>query len=299
VFYYDAHNHLCDPRLESFQGDLLEALSRFPLRAAVVNSSGEEEWGAISKLADTFSWVIPAFGIHPWNAGQSLSGWRERLIRLLDSHPKATMGEIGLDRWIQNHDIALQRDTFEWQLSLAAQRSLPVSIHCLKAWGLLLEVLQSNALPQCGFLLHSYSGPEEMISQFTKLGAYFSFSPYFLHERKVAQRDVFTKITMDRLLVETDAPDMWPPEERNAHPLCERGTGKPLNHPLNIEVAYAGLAEARGLSVEALGKSVEANFWRLFGNTGNTGSDGEGSDEKQGCGPAKECGTEDQRHGFT
>ena len=268
MFYFDAHNHLSDRRLDPFREAILPELERMGVSAAVVNSSEEEEWEAISQLAARLEWIIPAFGIHPWNAAQARPGWRQRLLQLLDFHPNATLGEIGLDRWIPNPDLPLQREIFLWQLSVAAERNLPVSIHCLKAWGLLLEILQAHPLPQPGFLLHSYSGPEEMVAQFAKLGAYFSFSPYFLHERKAVQREVFAKIPADRLLVETDAPDMWPPEGRNIHPLSDPENGKPLNHPLNIEVAYAGLAEVRGFSLDTLEEVVAGNFQKLFGKVG-------------------------------
>lgn len=264
MFLYDAHNHLCDPRLEPIRGEILQELEGINLRAAVVNSSGEAEWEPLSKLASKHSWIIPAFGIHPWNVHRARVGWQARLLALLEAHPNATVGEIGLDRWIRDYDINLQREVFSWQLALAAERDLPVTIHCLKTWGLLLEILQSSPLPKRGFLLHSYSGPQEMVVAFSKLGARFSFSPYFLHERKAAQREIFSRIAADRLLVETDAPDMWPPDERNPHPLHEADSRKPLNHPLNIEVAYAGLAEVRQVPVEDLADQVEANFKQLF-----------------------------------
>jgi TatD DNase family protein len=264
VIYFDAHNHVCDPRLNPFRDQVLADLSHIDLRGSVVNSSSEREWGDISDLALRFPWVIPAFGIHPWYVEQAGEGWRERLVHRLDAHPNATLGEIGLDRWIANCDIALQQEIFVCQLSLAAERNLPVSIHCLKAWGLLLEILRQTPLPACGFLLHSYSGPEEMVRDFAGLGGRFSFSPYFLHERKAAQREVFRRIPEECLLVETDAPDMWPPEERNQHPLREDLGTKALNHPANIEVAYAGLAEVRGIPLKTLAAVVATNFNRLF-----------------------------------
>jgi Tat protein secretion system quality control protein TatD with DNase activity len=59
---------------------------------------------------------------------------QDRLGFVLDAVP-AAIGEIGLDRWIENPDLPLQEKTFREQLRLAALRELPVSIHCLKAWG--------------------------------------------------------------------------------------------------------------------------------------------------------------------
>ena len=43
-----------------------------------------------------------------------------------------------------------QEDVFVWQLRLAAERDLPVSIHCLQAWGRLHELLRDNPLPSAG-----------------------------------------------------------------------------------------------------------------------------------------------------
>jgi TatD DNase family protein len=235
------------------------------IRAAVVNGTSEEDWPAVAALAAAYSWVRPSFGLHPWRVAERSEEWQERLLRQLDAHPRAVIGEIGLDRWIEGHDLALQTDIFRSQLEIAAERNLPVAVHCLKAWGALWDAVRAGPLPACGFLLHSYGGPAEMVEGFARHGAYFSFSGYFLAERKEAQREVFREIPPDRLLVETDAPDMAPPAWRNLHPLGEDADGKAINHPANLEVAYAGLAEIRGLEVEVLGEQIEGNFSRLFG----------------------------------
>src|ERR1019366_5990338 len=126
-------------------------------------------------------------------------------------------------------------------LQIAAARNLPVSIHCLQAWGRLHELLRDHPRPARGFVLHSFGGPAEMIPAFAKLGAYFSFPGYFLHERKPRQRETFRQVPPDRLLIETDAPDQPLPDEKVLHPLVA-ADGRPLNHPANLVAVYAGLA---------------------------------------------------------
>jgi TatD DNase family protein len=140
-----------------------------------------------------------------------------------------------------------------------------VSIHCLQAWGKLLELLQAGPRPNRGFLLHSYGGPAEMIGSLTKLGAYFSFPGYFIHERKLRQRETFRHVPLDRLLIETDAPDQLLPDERIRHPLLDPKTSQPINHPANLGAVYQFVAEWLDRPLETLAARLEENFARLFG----------------------------------
>ncbi|MGB8168284.1 MAG: TatD family hydrolase [Chthoniobacteraceae bacterium] len=260
---YDAHNHLHDARLAPHLPAILETLRPIDLLGAVVNGTREDDWEAVAALAADHSWIMPSFGLHPWQVSTRSVVWLDKLRDQLDAHPLAGVGEIGLDRWIKDHDLDDQRVVFTAQLSVAAERNRPVTIHCIQAWGALWEIIRTHPLPACGFLIHAYGGPAEMVPGFVERGGYFSFSPYFLHERKSAQRDIFRQIPPERLLVETDAPDLRPPDERNAHPLTD-ASGLPINHPANIAISYSGLAEVRGLEPAALEALVAENFARLF-----------------------------------
>ena len=261
---FDAHNHLQDERLDGCRAAIMGGLPEMGLAEAVVNGSGEDDWADVAKLARDYEWVRPAFGLHPWYVKERTSEWKTRLVEWLDKFPRAVVGEIGLDRWIENPDTEAQVECFRWQLELAAERSRPATVHCLRAWGLLDEVLRASRLPGAGFLLHSYGGPAEMIPGFVKLGAYFSLSPYFGHERKAAQLAVFAQVPLERLLAESDAPDMWPPAHLNRHPLSAADGGT-INHPANLRVSYELLAKVRGMEVEALSGQIAENYRRLFG----------------------------------
>ena len=230
----------------------------------VVNGACESDWPQVLALAKSYPEVLPSFGYHPWYLSERTPDWLANLKHFLDAVPSA-VGEIGLDRWKPDLLYACQEEVFLAQLHLAAERNLPASIHCLQAWGRMLELLQSHPRPARGFLLHSYGGPKEMIKSFADLGAYFSFPGYYAHERKARQRETFRHIPADRLLIETDAPDQQLPEELNRFPLTDVTTDKPINHPANVGAVYEHVAHLRGLSVEQLTRQVEGNFLRLFG----------------------------------
>lgn len=278
IAYHDAHNHLQDEWLAPHLDKIADQLAALPLRAAVVNGTCENDWPSVSELSQRFSWIVPSFGLHPWDAGNRSPVWQEKLSAVLAAHPKAGVGEIGLDRWIlerarpddprldglRRAPLDEQIDVFRAQLELAAKDNRAATIHCLDAWGALDEVLRRAKLPARGFLLHAYSGPTEMIRGFAERGAYFSFNGSFLDERHARHRDTFKNIPRDRLLIETDAPAMPLPQPWRSHKLPPSPTGQPINHPGNIEAAYAGLASVLGLSIEALAAQVEVNFTSFF-----------------------------------
>lgn len=257
---FDAHNHLQDERLQPYLQTMLEATRRENIKRMVVNGSTEGDWAAVLGLASRFPEVLPSCGLHPWYVKERSPEWQKNLITCLDRCP-AGIGEIGLDRWIEGHDLVDQSEVFAWQLRLAAERNVPASIHCLQAWGKLLQILQSNPRPACGFLLHSFGGPRELVEPLAALGAYFSFPGYFAHDRKRRQRETFRTVPPNRLLIETDAPDQLLPVPR--YPL--QAEGKPLNHPANLVAVYQFAADWFGDDVETLALRVQDNFRRLFG----------------------------------
>src|ERR1039458_7449832 len=261
---YDAHNHLHDDRLAPYREAVLAAAQRENVVKMVVNGSCEADWPEVLALARQHTQVIPSFGYHPWYVKERSPDWQQALVRHLDAVPSA-VGEIGLDRWVRDYDLEQQQEVFVWQLRLAAERNLPLSIHCLQAWGPLLDILRAEPHPACGFLLHSYGGSAELVAPLAELGAYFSLPGYFAHERKTRQREAFRQVPPDRLLIETDAPDQLLPPDRAEYPLTDAASGKSINHPANLVAVYRFASELRNEPLEPLAMTVEENFQRLFG----------------------------------
>ena len=279
---FDAHNHLQDDRFAGQQETLVDTAKRAGVQRMVVNGACESDWQAVLALAQKSDIVIPSLGFHPWYLHECSPGWLDRLDSLLGGNA-AAVGEIGLDRWILKQpasflstyspafgdrepaSIDLQAAAFVAQLELAARHGVPASIHCLHAWGLLEEILRKHQRPAT-LILHSYGGPAEMVPGLARMGAYFSFPGYFLHDRKARQREAFKSVPIDRLLVETDAPDQVPPARWISHPLHDPATGKVLNHPANLESIYTGLAGYLELPEEELAARIESNFHAAFGD---------------------------------
>jgi TatD DNase family protein len=259
---FDAHNHLQDQGLAPHLDGVIETLERMGIAGAVVNGTIDGDWEAVARLGRERAWVIPSYGVHPWKVAERAEDWEERLRARLDGG--GVIGEIGLDKWKEGLDFADQERVFRTQLQMAVERNVPATIHCLRAWGALWDIVRTEPVPACGFLLHAYGGPAEMIEGFAKRGGYFSFNGSFLEEKRSRKREAFLTVPLERLLVETDAPAMALPQEKERYRLPERANGERMNHPGNIAAAYQGLAELRRMKLEELAGAVEENFRRLF-----------------------------------
>jgi TatD DNase family protein len=227
----------------------------------VVNATSEADWPAVEALALAHpGCVSPAFGIHPWKAHTASPGWLERLKSMLDKNPRASIGECGLDQWVKSPPLEIQRPVFTAQLRLARELGRPVTIHCLKAWGALFDAFAEEPPPP-RFLMHSFGGSIETARRLLPLGAFFSFSGHFLHPRKDVVLEVFRRLPRERILLETDAPDMLPPVEVISHPLPDNS-----NHPANLAAIGRALAARLGMKAEELARITRDNAetWMAF-----------------------------------
>ena len=260
--WFDAHLHLQDDRLGDAR-EVAREMKRCGVETAVIDATRQSDWNEVHKLiawsmGEEVPELLPAYGIHPWQAHTAGEDWLDDLQDYLVTHPKASIGEVGLDTWIKDPDLEVQRPVFRSQLELAAHLSKTMSIHCLKAWGPLMEELKACP-PTAPFLMHSYGGSIEYARQLLDLGAYFSFSGYFLQPRKVAVVEVFKQLPVDRILIETDAPDMTPPDETVTHALADG-----VNHPANLPAIGGALAKELGMTVPELAELTAGNAKACF-----------------------------------
>lgn len=255
----DAHNHLQDARLGE-RAPCIATARHAGISRCVVNATHEGDWLEVENLAASEpDFVVPSFGLHPWHAHTASPEYLENLRALLEKHPAAGIGECGLDGWISAPPLAVQGPVFIAQVRLAQEMERPLTIHCLKAWGALIQAFDETPPPP-RFLMHSFGGSIEIARRLIQLGAYFSFSGYFLETRKAAVREVFRQLPRDRILLETDAPDMLPPPECITHALPNG-----QNHPANLPAIGTALAAILGMPAAELAELTRENTGRWLG----------------------------------
>lgn len=257
----DAHLHLQDPRLCQTK-ELIAAMHQSGIRHCVVNGTSPDDWLKVHSLHQQHpNLIFPSYGLHPWHAESAAAhpNWLATLENFVGQSDFPAIGECGLDRWVKGWQRELQEPIFLEQIHLATRLNARLTIHILRAWGWFLDLLRAHKTPARGFLLHSYNGSCELLGELLDRGAYFSFSGHYLHERKQTQQEALRQIPLDRLLIETDAPDMTPPAAHISYPLADQ-----LNHPANLPRIYAALSELLKVPLPKLTEQVTANFQQFF-----------------------------------
>ncbi len=248
----DTHCHLdLSPLADDLPAVLDRALSA-GVRRFVVPGVTAEAWPAIAAVADTFEPVIPCFGLHPFHAASFSDETLTQLSRFLPQ--AAAIGEIGLDYVQPGADREQQRTAFRRQLRLAVESGLPVLIHCRRAFNDLLTILREERVGAVGGIMHAFSGSPEVARQCLQLGLLIAISGTVTYGNAVRPLAVARAVPLERLVLETDAPDMTPEPWRGQS-----------NEPSFIVAVARAVAAIKGVELAAVAEATTRNALRLFG----------------------------------
>lgn len=215
---------------------------------------------AAVKLASDDSRIRPAAGWHPLFPPEQPATVGQELARILDHNTGVgIIGEIGLDYWEPSTDRDSQKAMFQDQLAIAAERFYPVIIHLRKAWDDFAAIV--SGFRNLHFILHMYGGSSEQARQLMDRlpHVWFSFGGPAVREHATRAHKTIRSIPRERILLETDAPDLPPP-----------GTTSP-NTPANLPMIGAALAGILEMDTGELARITSANAQEAFQWTAGNG----------------------------
>jgi len=256
----DTHCHL---NMEQFNFDLPDvinnAISQNITKIVVPGVDLPSSERAID-LAENFSNVFAAIGIHP-NEGNK---WDRSTLKELSSmatHPKVVaIGEIGLDFHWDDCPKNLQREIFEKQLDLAKSLSLPVIIHSRNSLNDVIKIIENwklgsqfNDPKELSGILHSFEGDFESAQIATNLGFLIGIGGPVTYKNSTDKQSIAEKLDLNWIVLETDAPFLTP------HPF----RGK-RNKPEYINLIAEKIAQIRKTQIKLISQATTRNANRLF-----------------------------------
>ncbi|MBU25297.1 MAG: hypothetical protein CMD99_04625 [Gammaproteobacteria bacterium] len=230
--------------------ELMPASSESVKKAAAAVSV---EFIATGTNPDQWDWLVDrtsflAFGLHPRYAVQT-SDWMSLLEGYLRENPRYAMGEIGLDFRRQMPIREEQEIVFESQLALAKELDRPVIIHAVKSHPEVISALKRVGLSR--FVIHAFSGSEDIAADYLAMGGYLSAGGLLTRMPRPKTLQVFRSMPLNRLLLETDAPDLPP-------------AGMDHSSPEYLPIIAQSLASDLDINLSALEQLSYSNACALF-----------------------------------
>ena len=260
--FIDTHAHLSHP---DFAEELPEMIAR-------AHTAGVEKIVSIGPdleaarrtldIARQFDGVYATVGLHPGDVPHVALCDMKELRQLAVDPEVVAIGETGLDYYRDpKNDAALrqqQKDLFWAQLELAKERRLPVVIHNRAAEADILEILRAHAgsLPKDWRpwgVMHCFSGDEKFAFDCLEIGLFISYTGILTFKNAAALRDVAKKVSLDSVMLETDAPYLAPAPHRGKR-----------NEPAYVPLIAETLARTKGITVEEVARATTENAQRLF-----------------------------------
>lgn len=251
--YIDTHVHLnADQYEEDLQLVIDRALEAKVNYMVVIGFDRKTIERAIS-LAEKYDFIYAVVGWHPVDA---IDCTEEDLLWIeeLAVHPKVVaIGETGLDyHWDKSpHDI--QQEIFRKQIRLAQKVNLPIVIHNRDATEDVIRILQEEHAEITGGVMHCFGGSVETAKICINLNFMISLGGPVTFKNAKTPKEVATEISLDHLMIETDAPYLAP------HP--HRGK---RNEPSLVPLVAEEIARLKNISVNEVAKATTKNAIKFY-----------------------------------
>ncbi|MCX4028085.1 TatD family hydrolase [Endozoicomonas sp. SM1973] len=253
--YFDSHCHLDFNEFDHNRSQVLANCERLRVSSIFVPGISESGWQrqlAIIEQQMTNVSLHYGFGLHPYFLNEHDSNALECLETMLATHQPLAVGEIGLDFMLDENGFDKQYRLLQKQLVIAKIAQLPVVLHIRKAYDQVLKLLRQVKLKEGG-IVHAFAGSEQQAKHFIELGFKLGFGGAVTYTRASKLRKLVTCLSLENIVLETDAPDMLPS-------FVKTGCNSPENIPKIAEI-IAGLRE---IDVGSLTKQTTQNTKQAF-----------------------------------
>lgn len=251
--FIDSHVHLADPAFDDDRDAVIARAREAGARALVCIGESIDA----ATRAEALSAAYPGFvfftaGVHPHDAGSFDPLNDPPRLRDFLQRGAVAIGECGLDYHYDHSPRDLQRRAFATQLAIAAETARGVVVHTREAVDDTIAMVREAGQAGIQGVLHCFGGPVALAEVAIEAGWYLSFSGIVTFKKW--DDDALLRLPPDdRLLVETDAPYLAPVPYRGKR-----------NEPGYAALTLARVAQARGVSADALGDATSANAARFF-----------------------------------
>jgi len=213
----DTHSHIY---AEEFDTDRKETIERAKAAGVShiilpnIDTSSIERLSSLAKSDTSYFYV--ANGLHPTSVNSDYRSeldviFSDSTIEMLSNI--VSVGEIGMDLYWDDTYISEQKYVFDYQLSYAKSKNLPVIIHCRNAFPQIMDVLDAYKGVGLTGVFHCFSEDYEAAKRVLDMGFLIGIGGVLTYKKSTLS-EVVAKVPLTSILLETDSPYLAPVPHR-------------------------------------------------------------------------------------
>ena len=250
---FETHAHYDDEAFDEDRDVLLSSMRENGIEYIVNVGANLKSTAASIALAQKYSFIYAAAGVHPSDTGEldeeSFLWLKEQCLL----EKVVAVGEIGLDYYWDNVERSVQKFWFERQLDLAREMKKPVIIHSRDAAKDTFDIMTAKNAGEMGGVVHCYSYSPEMALDYVKMGFYIGVGGVVTFQNGKKMKEVVEAVPMERILLETDSPYLSPVPNRGKR-----------NTSLNLPYVAQKIAEIKGISYDEVVAVTAENAKKMY-----------------------------------
>ena len=243
----DTHCHLDHPVLFKNIERVIKNSINNDIERIVVPSVSPENLNEVIKITQRFDLCSLALGFHPFFADRVKDEDFKKLSLLLVEHDAVAVGEIGLDKFLDNIPLRIQERIFKNQLDIANNLELPIIVHARGMIDPITKYIREKKIK--GGIVHAFNGSFQQADQLIKLGFKLGFGGVITYERAKHVRSLAKNLPIESIVLETDSPDMNPSWLENTLP----------NEPAQLKKISKIFCQLRGVDTKRIACILRRN----------------------------------------
>ena len=249
--FIDTHCHFDAPDFDDDRQTILQQTLELGITDLILPAIHAQSWSNLRQMCQQSPHLHASYGLHPVYLKKHQSADLTALRAQLMLGDAVAIGECGLDFFLPELNQHDQEILFVAHLQLAQEFALPLIIHARRALDTVLKHLRRFS--GLRGVVHSFAGSQQQADMLIKQGFYLGVGGTCTYPRAQRLRSVISHVPLERLLLETDAPDQPDSQWQGQR-----------NYPLRLPFIAATLATLRGDNIASIAAATTANAITLF-----------------------------------
>jgi TatD DNase family protein len=249
----DTHAHLYLEQFDTDRHDMVRRAVEKGVQYLFLPNIDRDSVASMMDLARKFpDNCFPMIGLHPTSVKEDYQAELENVAEWLKNGKFCAIGEMGIDLYWDKTYFPQQQEAFRYQVRLAKEYNLPVVIHSRNSFDEIFALLDEVWEPGLNGVFHCFTGNKAQVEHVIGLGFKLGIGGVLTYKNS-GLKEVLKDISLDHILLETDAPFLAPVPYRGSR-----------NESAYIYDIALVLADAKGITLEEVAKVTTRNALEFF-----------------------------------